>query len=541
MSDKRKKILNKVIIHMINRGFTDDSVNSFLDRIASLSNKEANKVVKRMKALPIVMLEGEVMNIKQTTWFRIGEFQNIMNTNEYLERYWLYTGGRGSGKSHDIGETIVLQTFEKGIGVLFARYMAKSVATSIAPSFIASAKRLGLDQHFYITQDKIINKSTGSFIYMGGLHSAGASTSGLKSLEGVNNVYIDEAEDLDSLRAWSEFNKLDDSIRSLEKINRICLVLNPKSRSGQVYKNFVEGNSKPVKFGGYDVEISNRSDVKHIHCTFHRVKEYLDSGWLFKHEVARKRAEDGVDFETGRMLTEEEHSIAIEFYSNNYIGIFNNFVAGKIFPYYETEEVFPTHLEVHYGLDFGFSHVDALVKTAVCLRTKRIYVQKLIFESGLSEGALGTRIMEETPRNCQIVCDSAEPRLINDLRRSTGRSLQGVKKMEVSYQLQQMLDFTIVICGDVSTREPVENEFNLYRWSDELDAKGKPKANKKDDVDNSIDALRYALTIAMKDYDRIGSAVSKPDKQPIVQVETSRERKQRMFVEALARKKNRKV
>ena len=74
-----------------------------------------------------------------------------------------------------------------------------------------------------------------------------------------------------------------------------------------------------------------------------------------------------------------------------------------------------------------------------------------------------------------------------------------------------------------------------------VDAKGKPKANKTDDVDNSIDALRYALTIAMKDYDRIGSAVSKPDKQPIVHVETSLERKRRMFIEALARKKNRKV
>jgi len=538
MTDKRKGLLNKIIVMMINRGFTDEGVNTFLDRIEGMTNKAANKVVAKMKRVPLVMLEKEAMNIKHTTWLRVGGFQNILNTSEYNERYWLYTGGRGSGKSFDIGETIVKQTFEQGVGVLFARYMAKSVATSIAPSFIASAKRLGLEDHFYITQDKIINRSTGSFIYMGGLHSGGSSTSGLKSLEGVNNVYIDEAEDLDSLKAWNEFNKLDDSVRSLTKVNRICLVLNPKSRQGQVYKHFIENNSRFETFDKYEVELSTRSDVRHVHCTFHRVVEYLDKGWLYKEKIARIRAEEGIDHETGRELNEEERKIAKDFYSNNYIGIFNSFIAGRVFPYFETADVFPEHLPIQHAIDFGYTHVDALVRVSVELRTRRIYVEKLVFENNLSEGQLASRIKETTPRGCSIICDSAEPRLINDLRRSTGRAMRPVKKQEVAMQIQQIKDFTIVICGD---SEEIENEFNQYRWSENLDGKGRPVPNKADDVDNSIDAIRYALTVLLKDYDRIGQHTVKQYASEDVIKETPRQRSQRLFKVSLAMKnKNRK-
>ena len=521
---------------MINRGFTDVAVNDFLDRLDTMTNKAANKAIIKLKRLSIVMLDNQAMNIKQTTWQRVGDFQNILDIDNFLQRYWLYTGGRGSGKSHDIAETIVKMTFEIGTGVLFARYMAKSVSTSIAPSFIAAAKRLGVEEHFYITQDKVINKSTGSFIYMGGLHSSGSSTSGLKSLEGVNNVFIDEAEDIDSTKAWAEFNKLDDSVRSLDKVNRICLILNPKSRQGQIFKQFIEHNSTFKQFGKYQVEVSNRSDVYHVHCTFHRVIQYLDKGWLYKEKVARLRAEEGVDHETGRKLNEEEHKVAIDFYSNNYIGIFNSFIVGRVFPYYEKEEVFPENLPTQYAIDFGYTHVDAMVRVSVDVRLKKIYVEKLIFENQLSEGQLGTLIKQNSPRNCSIVCDSAEPRLINDLRRATGRALTPVRKQEVAMQIQQIKDFVIVVCGD---SEEVANELNQYRWSDKLDNKGRPVPNKADDVDNSIDAMRYALTVLLKDYDRIGQHTVQQMPHDVKIVETKRERQARMFKEALARKKKR--
>ena len=65
-----------------------------------------------------------------------------------------------------------------------------------------------------------------------------------------------------------------------------------------------------------------------------------------------------------------------------------------------------------------------------------------------------------------------------------------------------------------------------------------PKPNKKDDVDNSIDATRYALTVALGDYDRIGKILTKSDPQPKVNKETSIERKRRLFKESLQRKRN---
>ena len=497
---------------MINRGYGNDAITLFISKLERATVTDRKEMIERIHSVSEVLIEDKSLNVLSTTWKECTPFQAIFNpANE--ERYWIYTGGRGSGKSFEIGEDIVKMTFEQDTGILFARYMAKSVKTSIAPSFLAAAKRLGLEKHFYITEDKIINRSTGSFIYMGGIHSAGGSTSGLKSLEGVNVVVIDEAEDLDSEKAWTEFNKLDDSIRSLVKVNRICLVLNPKSRTGQVYKNFIANSSRVESFSGYDVEISTRSDVRHIHCTFHKIRKYLDKGWLYKEEVARTKAEEGKDLETGRELGEEEWNIAKEFYANNYIGVFNDFIAGRIFPYFEVRDEFPNFLPIMYGLDFGFTHVDAMVRAAIDFKTKTIYVEKLIFEAGLSQGMLNTKIMESTPRHVRIYCDSADPRRINDLRRSTGRALTGVKKKNPASQIAIMLDFTIVVCGD---SEEIENELNQYRWGDKLDVNGKPVPNKNDDVDNSIDALRYAITEAIKDYSVIGKAVSKPDPQPLV-------------------------
>ena len=196
--------------------------------------------------------------------------------------------------------------------------------------------------------------------------------------------------------------------------------------------------------------------------------------------------------------------IAKEFYSNNYIGAFAVFIKGRVFNYYEKADAIPEHLSVSYGLDFGFSHVDSLVKCAVDLQTKRIYVQQLVFQSGQSQGDLSDGIKRFVPYGERIICDSAEPRLISDLRKSTGRLLVPVIKLNVGYQIAQMQDFTIVVVGE---SPDVEFELQNYRWSDKM-VNGFKVPNKSDDVDNAIDSLRYALTIQMKDYEVVGKATS---------------------------------
>ena len=52
------------------------------------------------------------------------------------DRYFVITGGRGSGKSFGISLFLLNLTYEKGHKVLFSRYTLMSAQTSIIPEFI---------------------------------------------------------------------------------------------------------------------------------------------------------------------------------------------------------------------------------------------------------------------------------------------------------------------------------------------------------------------------------------------------------------------
>ena len=50
-------------------------------------------------------------------------------------RYFIITGGRGSGKSFEVGRFATLLSFEKGHKILFTRQTMTSAHLSIIPEF----------------------------------------------------------------------------------------------------------------------------------------------------------------------------------------------------------------------------------------------------------------------------------------------------------------------------------------------------------------------------------------------------------------------
>ena len=72
------------------------------------------------------------------------------------DRYFICTGGRGSGKSFSITIFLVNLTFTKGHKILFTRYTLTSAKTSIIPQFIECLEALGYGSDtFEITNDTI--------------------------------------------------------------------------------------------------------------------------------------------------------------------------------------------------------------------------------------------------------------------------------------------------------------------------------------------------------------------------------------------------
>jgi PBSX family phage terminase large subunit len=178
-------------------------------------------------------------------------------------RYFLVTGGRGSSKSFSISLFLLNLTYESGHVILFTRWTMVSAFISIIPEFIEKIELLNKEEDFEITQNEIVNKLTGSKILFKGIRtSQGTATASLKSISGVTTFLLDEAEELVD---ETIFDRIDLSIRSKDKPNRVILVMNPSYKSHWIYKRWI---AKP------------KADCTYIHTTYLHNRQNLSKSFL---------------------------------------------------------------------------------------------------------------------------------------------------------------------------------------------------------------------------------------------------------------------
>ena len=178
-------------------------------------------------------------------------------------RYFLITGGRGSGKSFTVNTFLLNLTYETGHVILFTRWTMVSAHISIIPEFIDKIEALGKHDDFEILNTEIINKVTGSRIIFKGIKtSQGTATANLKSIAGVTTWILDEAEELTD---EDVFDKIDLSIRHKDLPNRVILVMNPSFKSHWIYKRFVK---------------NQRQDTTYIHTTYIHNKKNLSKSFV---------------------------------------------------------------------------------------------------------------------------------------------------------------------------------------------------------------------------------------------------------------------
>jgi len=186
-------------------------------------------------------------------------------------RYYLITGGRGSGKSWTLALFLLNLTYQKGHVILFTRYTLVSAFISIIPEFLDKIEIMGKVNDFEVTQSEIINKLTGSKILFRGIKtSSGVNTANLKSIAGLSTWVIDEAEELTDPDV---FDKVDLSIRAKENFNRVILVMNPAYKSHWIYNDFVK---------------KKRSDTTYIHTTYLDNKINLSDSFIQAAEKTKR-------------------------------------------------------------------------------------------------------------------------------------------------------------------------------------------------------------------------------------------------------------
>lgn len=368
-------------------------------------------------------------------------------------RYFVVTGGRGSGKSFEVGRFISLLSFEVGHKILFTRQTMTSAHLSIIPEFQEKIDLLNLNNSFDIQKSEILNKDSGSRIIFKGIKtSSGDQTANLKSLQGVTTWIVDEAEELID---ESTFDKINFSIRKKGKQNRVILILNPSTKEHWIYKKFFEQEGVPENYNGI------KKNVTYINTSYLDNIDNLDESFLYDIEQVKKNNP--------------------EKYNHVILGSWLNKAEGVVFTNWRFGAFNPDNLQTSFGLDFGFSiDPDALAEVAIDKVKKIIYVKEHIYQRGIKTHILAEMLKDRTQGKL-IIADSAEPRLIEDLKFS-GVNIKKVKKGTIESGIIRMQDFEIIVEENSSN---IAKEFNNYVYSDK-------KSNLYiDNYNHIIDSIRY--------------------------------------------------
>jgi len=368
-------------------------------------------------------------------------------------RYFVVTGGRGSGKSFEVGRFITLLSFEQGHKILFTRQTMTSAHLSIIPEFKEKIELLKLEDMFSISKSEIKNKQSQSEIFFKGLKtSSGDQTANLKSLQGVTTWILDESEELTD---EDTFDKINLSIRSNDKQNRVILILNPATKEHWIYKKFFEQEGIKEGFNG------TKGNTTYIHTTYEDNIKNL--GVSFLQEIEKIKVHNPSKY---------EHVI---------LGGWLDKADGVVFTNWEFGPFNPNYLQTSFGMDFGFSiDPDALAEVAIDVKNKILYVKEHIYQRGLKTHELSKMLLEKT-KGGLIIADSAEPRLIDDLRFQKV-NIQAVKKGTIESGIVRMQDFKIVVEPNSTN---IAKELNNYCYLN--------KGSKLyiDNWNHIIDAIRY--------------------------------------------------
>tara|TARA_R110002126_G_scaffold206981_4_gene354129 strand:+ start:133 stop:1182 length:1050 start_codon:yes stop_codon:yes gene_type:complete len=333
-----------------------------------------------------------------------------------------------------------------------------SASTSIIPEMTEKIEILGLDKDFTVNKTDITNNVTGNRIYFRGLKTgSGNQTAALKSLNGITTWILDEAEEMpDELL----FDKIDLSVRSKDAQNRVIMVLNPATKAHWIYNRFYANRDLQ---GGENV---TKGDTTYIHTSYLDNQKHLDPTFLANVERMRVERPDE--------------------YIAQILGGWRAVAEGVIFTNWEVKDFDKNGDHYGIGMDFGFSN-DPTGATLISINTKRkeIYLKEIVYGAGMVTSDIAQSLLRHG-KDTLTIGDSAEPRLLHELKHSYGLNIKPSIKGQGSINLGIALlqEYKLYIHGGSKN---LITELNNYVWKE-----GKDVA--VDDYNHLLDGIRYFVS-----------------------------------------------
>jgi len=371
-------------------------------------------------------------------------------------RFVINYGGAGSGKSYTQTQHELIKALQQKETTLVVRKYASTLKHSV----IALARRIlddwGLNEYYIENKSDFVFTfpATGSTIIFKGLDD----TEKIKSIAGITRIWAEEANELTK----DDFNQLNLRLRGRDNL-QFTMTFNPIDENHWLKKIFFDGHQ-------YD------SDTTLIKTTY-KDNRFIDD--VYKLELERYAN-----------LDQNYHRI----YALGEWGIIDD---ARIFTTWETRD-FPmsSYLtkNVVYGLDFGYSQ-DPAAAVRTTTYHGEIYLDEVFYRTNLTNSDIANLLKQDGYRGEPVVCDSAEPKSITDLRRMGINAMPADKtKGSVNGGIDFLKRNRVFISG---RSQNLAKENLYYRWK--KDRLGNFLPVPEDAHNHLCDATRYAYSLGIHD------------------------------------------
>jgi len=363
-------------------------------------------------------------------------------------------GGAGSGKSFTQTQHEIIKCLTKPEKTLITRKVASTLKDSVIALTTSILNSWGLQD--YYTENKstqFITYANGSQMLFKGLDDSEK----IKSIAGITRIWNEEASEL----SQSDFNQLNLRLRGKEGL-QMTNTFNPIDEEHWIKAYFFD-----------NPDIANTST--NIHTT------YKDNRFI---DEAYKKVLEGYQF------------IDKNYYKIYCLGEWGGITEGRIFPIWEQIEQFPEIDGYWYGLDFGFSNDPTAIVKTIKWRN-RIYFDERLYRTGLTNPDIASFLFADGYNGQIVICDSAEPKSIEELRRLGINAIESIKGQGSIMAGIDFLKAHKVLVTQSSLNLIRENKY--YQWK-ELPP-NRQTANKrfdnspKDWMNHLKDACRYAYSL----------------------------------------------
>lgn len=379
--------------------------------------------------------------------------------NEKHQEY-VFKGGRGGTKSSDIAQIIIeLMRNNHDVHAVVCRKVGNTLKDSVYSKIKWAIGKQGFTEEFDAHKSplEITLKATGQKIYFRG---------------------ADEPEKIKSISpefgyiAILWFEELD-QFAGPEEIRNITQSSIRGGNKAWIFKSFNPPKTANNWANKYVLEPKDNMIVHH--------STYLDvpPEWL------------GQPF-----IDEAEHlkEVNPDAYEHEYMGIANG-NGGNVFEYLEireiTDEEIRTFDRIYQGVDYGwYPDIYAFKRIYVDVARMRIYHIAEHCGNKMTNKETAQWIIDHNYNDFPIICDSAEPKSINDYRDMGLPAKKAIKGPgSVEYGMKFLAQFTHVI--DPKRTPVTYKEFTEYEY--EKDKDGNIISGYPDADNHTIDSTRYAL------------------------------------------------